>query len=50
MAGPITSGALSAVTFCSWHPVITMEGVDRATRANGAISVVGGTALWYPSS
>jgi hypothetical protein len=42
----------AAVTFCSWHTVIVMVGadrfVDRAIRANGAISVIGGTIPWYP--
>jgi len=44
--------ALCAVTFCSWDPVITMEGmdrfVDRAICANSAIRAIGGTAPWYP--
>ena len=38
---------LSTVTFCSWHPVITTEYVDRfvdrAIRANSAIRVTGVT-------
>ena len=43
---------LSAVTFCSWDPVLSMEGVDRfvdrAIDANSAIRAIGGTAPWYP--
>jgi hypothetical protein len=39
-------------TFCSWHPVITMEcvdrPVDRAICANNAIRAISGTARWYP--
>src|ERR1700689_3305087 len=42
MAGPIASAALSALTCCSWHPVITMECVDRAVGANSAIRAIGG--------
>ena len=41
----------AALTFCSWHPVIAMEGVDRfvdrATCASGVISAIGGTTPWY---
>jgi hypothetical protein len=41
------AAALSAVTFCSWHPVITMECVDRfvdrAIGANSAIRAIGDT-------
>jgi len=52
-AHSINQAALSAVTFCSWHPVITMEGVDRfvdrAIGANSAIRATGGTTPWYPS-
>ena len=48
------AAALSAVTFCSWHPVITMECVDRfvdrAIGANSAIRAIGGTTPWYPCS
>ena len=44
----------AAVTFCSWYLVIAMAGVDRfvdrATRASGAISAIGGTTPWYPCS
>ena len=39
-----------AVTFCSWHPVAALVGVDRAIGANSAISAIGGTAPWYPCS
>jgi hypothetical protein len=40
------------VTLCSWCPalavVVVDRFVDRATCASGAISVIGGTATWYP--
>ena len=48
------AAALSAVTFCSWHPVAAMVGVDRfvarAIGANSAIGAIGGTTPWYPCS
>ena len=44
------AAALSAVTFCSWYPVIAMVGVDRAIGANSAIRAIGGTTPWYPCS
>ena len=50
--GPQHRAARSTVTFCSWHPVITMECVDRfvdrAICANSAIRAIRGTARWYP--
>jgi hypothetical protein len=46
--------ALSAVTFCSWCPVIAMECVDRfvdraigANSANSANRAIGGAGPWY---
>jgi hypothetical protein len=43
-----------AVTFCSWHPMIAMVGVDRfvdrAIGANSAIRAIGDTTPWYPCS
>jgi hypothetical protein len=42
------------VTFCSWHPMIAMVGVDRfvdrAIGATSAIRAIGGTTPWYPCS
>jgi hypothetical protein len=46
------AAALSAVTFCSWYPVIAMVGVDRfvdrAIGATSAVSAIGGATPWYP--
>jgi hypothetical protein len=42
----------SVVTLRGWHQalavVVVDRFVDRATRANGAISAIGGTTPWYP--
>ena len=54
MTAPHALIGRKAVTFCSWHPVAAMVGVDRfvdrAIGANSAIRAIGGTTPWYPCS